>query len=678
VTNLGTPRESSGWHTRNPRKICLEQAAERQGTAAALASSMTRARPLWTLPLLALSACGGTAQRPALLGADAGSGTSDSASPEASRPTDAGSPEAGADGGKVCSSIVCSSGGWCRSDPTPGIGHGPVWVDSSDDVWAADGSNSGLIFHWDGCTWTMMSLAPLLTEVRAIWGSGPDDVYAVTLYEPSSGEDELFTDILHWDGKAWSLSMALPLDVQANLIAGSGPNDVWVPTGNTSSPGGMMHFDGTTWTSSTTSGLYGATGIWVNGPSDVWLTALNGPGFTQHWDGATWTSFDTMKSGGALGGVGAVWGSATDDVWAFWANQPLHWDGTGWTAFPALGAKDDFTTIWGSGPNDVWAGGKETPSVHWDGKSWTSSGPTYVLAFGGSSSDNVWATGTANVAERFDGTVWSSVNQGAPLAEGAEGVWGSGPDDVWVGANDGLRHWNGSAWSVVSTGFDGAVGAIWGSGPKDVWAVGGMDTAQENLLHWNGTSWSKSVAVERFPAIWGSGPSDVWVVSQDTPALHWDGKAWTPSPSKTTTSGLSVWGSGPDDVWIAGGQTQTTTQGEIVHYDGKDWSVSYTLTSGNLQNIWGSGPSDVWATDVGPPAQLVHWNGKAWTEKSDGGRALGGMWGTGPDDVWFTGYPFAHWDGKTFTDVPTSGFYDALWGTTAGVWAVGDGVAFHP
>ena len=56
---------------------------------------------------------------------------------------------------------------------------------------------------------------------------------------------------------------------------------------------------------------------------------------------------------------------------------------------------------------------------------------------------------------------------------------GSGSADIWtVGSREAL-HWNGSTWSLVTTGAEVLFG-VWGSGPKDVWAVGSGGT----ILHY--------------------------------------------------------------------------------------------------------------------------------------------------------------------------------------------------
>jgi hypothetical protein len=54
-------------------------------------------------------------------------------------------------------------------------------------------------------------------------------------------------------------------------------------------------------------------------------------------------------------------------------------------------------------------------------------------------------------------------------------VWGSSPTDVYAGGGGVLLHYNGSAWTVQTTGISTATFSllgIWGSSAIDVLAVG--------------------------------------------------------------------------------------------------------------------------------------------------------------------------------------------------------------
>ncbi len=76
---------------------------------------------------------------------------------------------------------------------------------AADDVWAVGGSGGDpLALHWDGMTWTDTDAptpSPGVASFSAVAGSGPDDVWAVGVWDPITDQ----TFIEHWDGMAWSI-----------------------------------------------------------------------------------------------------------------------------------------------------------------------------------------------------------------------------------------------------------------------------------------------------------------------------------------------------------------------------------------------------------------------------------------------------------------------------------------
>jgi hypothetical protein len=212
----------------------------------------------------------------------------------------------------------------------------------------------------------------------------------------------------------------------------------------------------------------------------------------------------------------------------------------------------DYLRIWGTGPADVWAvrrnGDVNTygPNsvFHWDGAVWTL---------------------------RPFPTV-SAPNAQAPAPFRAEGLWGTGPNDVWAtGRIDatfvvnagfsyngllGFAHWDGAAWTVT---FDpneprsrgGSSGAIWGSSAKDIWAGSRTDIYTKTAVwHYDGATWKIAEATASASAastIWGTGPTDVWFGGAGV--SHFDGQTFTDVNLHTSVvfSAIAV---SPRDVWI--------------------------------------------------------------------------------------------------------------------------------
>lgn len=305
---------------------------------------------------------------------------------------------------------------------------------------------------------------------------------------------------------AWSVEGTAEL---LHGLWGSSQTDLW----GVGEFGTILHRVGSVW-QSVTNPLSGTrvtvNGIWGSSPNDVWAV---GNSAILHWDGSAWTSANMPLGFDLLAGNG-VWGSSPNDVWAVGnvmdikslvvVSGAIHWDGTTWSAGPTAGM--DVNAIWGSGPSDVWA-------------------------VGGS-----WKWGGAGEIQHWNGTAWSSVAN--PVAGNVRalgmlnGIWGSGPSDVWAvgwwqngppGADGAIiLHWDGAVWSSVAHPQSGGLGPIWGSGPNDVWAVAGSGT-----LRWDGTAWASMPGVTVrgvygdqpvvMKAIWGSGPADIWATGDYMP-----------------------------------------------------------------------------------------------------------------------------------------------------------------
>ena len=114
----------------------------------------------------------------------------------------------------------------------PGLLTG-VEVISPTDVWAVgmfstDQGSRPLVYHYDGLTWTQMSITgpdgqPVSGALNAVAAVGPNDVWAVGL----GGAEPL---IVHFDGSTWSVADApIPAGQVSFLygVAATPAGDVW-------------------------------------------------------------------------------------------------------------------------------------------------------------------------------------------------------------------------------------------------------------------------------------------------------------------------------------------------------------------------------------------------------------------------------------------------------------------
>lgn len=493
-----------------------------------------------------------------------------------------------------------------------------VWGSGPGDVWAV--GEHGSMLHWNGTAWA--AVQPLAGEdfsndsFEAVSGSGANDVWVVTLNRGA----------LHFNGTqwAWAGRDQLPYAVSINATV---TGEVWALTMY-----GVWRWDGASyWSPITWPSNFAPTrsGLLVRSATDVWV--IGAQPALLHWDGSSMSVVAPAATPGVR--IKAIGGGRTGPVWAAGARGlALSWDGTSWSGDGTRPASQ-LNGVWGTTVGDagvVWAVGSEG-SVglvqQWDGASWSRSTLTRapLRALWGSSASDVWAVGDDATVLHFDGTHWSGeLTPFSRTATSFTNVWGSGPSDVWfVGLNRTylpydnvmefrekgiILHWDGARYVSYETGVDMHLNGVWGSGPNDVWAVGG-NYGHGVITHWDGNWWTTVPSPDvHLDAVRGTSSTNVWAVGIYGTTLHWNGTAWSefPNPLSNTLSYFDdVWTSGPNDVWVAGGgNIPWVSQGTLMHWDGTSWSLAVQGTTPYLTSIWASSPTDVWA--MGQWGTILH------------------------------------------------------------------------
>jgi hypothetical protein len=162
-------------------------------------------------------------------------------------------------------------------------------------------------------------------------------------------------------------------------------------------------------------------------------------------------------------------------------------------------------------------------------------------------------------------------------------------------------HWNGTAWSVVSSPNPSpspVPEAVSADSATDAWVVGWYNTAAASkalILHWNGTAWTRTSGPSPGSLLRGvsaASPADAWAVGQvfatatgkfATVTLHWNGTAWasvpSPSPSSVSNDLFAVGADAPADAWAVGyycaSQCAENSEHDhtlILHWNGTAWS----------------------------------------------------------------------------------------------------------
>ncbi len=300
--------------------------------------------------------------------------------------------------------------------------------------------------------------------------------------------------------------------VALNAVWGSGPNDVWA----VGTRGTVLHGDGKDFVvvpSGTSDVLFS---VWGTAKDDVWILGATAP---MHSDGFHAGSTGFVQVRGASWNApyatsGRIWSGYSDSNGRVWiAGEPSRRFGVSSSLWylddgaTTNDAGDARKALWASA--DLCSASKPcTPKLR---RIW-------------GTGSRIWAVGGAgqilHTADVRNGEAVLFSEQDSATRNDLEDVWGSSPDDVWaVGAGGTIRHGTGTAsvWSAVPSPTTANLHAVWGSGPSDVWAVGN-DGA---VLHFDGQAWTLATiglppgdSPTHLFGIWGSGPDDVWIVGE--------------------------------------------------------------------------------------------------------------------------------------------------------------------
>lgn len=345
-------------------------------------------------------------------------------------------------------------------------------------------------------------LAASAISTTSVWAVGYKD------QETDLNEAKTLTE--HWNGTAWA------------VVPSPNPNP-----GRCSQPGNVL------------------TGVSALSGADVWAVGFSNQdqeGCSQYkplilnWNGASWRAIPNppLSNNGSnvLNGVAAL---ASGNVYAvgyqntpgvFQATLIENWNGQKWQAVPTpnvSSATNSLTAITAISPDDIWAvgysgndmlEGLQTLALHFNGSEWsvvptpnpvppTFGNRDFFLAVTAASSDSVTAVGYSfnsstyveqTLIEHWDGSTWSVVpspnpNDPAGAINTLNGLVALSPSDVYAAgfyttpyqAHPLIEHFNGAAWSIISSPTKGAgqnLNAITSPpGTSFLWAVGAYSSS---------------------------------------------------------------------------------------------------------------------------------------------------------------------------------------------------------
>jgi predicted DCC family thiol-disulfide oxidoreductase YuxK len=491
------------------------------------------------------------------------------------QPNVCGTPDYGVD-------TACTRDGVCFLNPRP-VSHDfkDVWGRSVEDFWAV--GNAGFIVHGGPGG---LSVLPSEAELSGVWGSAPEDVWAVG------------SEVLRFDGRRWSPVMRperFLLDVY-----GTGAGNVWA----VGEAGVAYAWNGTRWERQnlgTSADLYG---VWAYGDV-VWAV---GTGSTiRVRDERGWRSLTPPEPGLTFTGV---WGNGPEDVWVTSERKGdalFHWNGRAWS--PVRLPFSALYGISGRSSSDILVVGEEG-AAHYNGSIWsvTVNGSPSRLLGAWHAPDGKLVVGAAGRVQRTarDGT-WRVLDQGAradfiSLSVPEEDRWWLGDgSNLWVGPN--------FAGPVAGPG-----NAFAGQAPGRLWAAG--DYGRVDLRSWDahggGTNFFYLPQTFHFRGVYPLKDMQAWLVGVDVNSggglvILLDGHtSWTPYPLSTPGAMNAIHGTSPEDVWAVGDAV-------IAHWNGMAWTEMHEPRMPAFRAVQAVSRDQAWAISA---QELWHWNGTHWAPVS--------------------------------------------------------------
>lgn len=405
----------------------------------------------------------------------------------------------------------------------------------------------------------------------------------------------------------------------------------------------------------------------------------------------------------------SVYAISANDIWAVGeAGTILHFDGTDWSgttglfeapgSYISVGIGDvipgynmiTFQSVWANGPNDLWiagstgSGGTDSKSTeaallirgdgtHWERVVVPNATAKYFSGVWGLGPDDVWVVGYASkVAHHWDGVSWTTSSLPSN-ASYATGVWGVSATEVYLATQNGLFLFDGSAWSATS--LTARLDGVTGSASIGPWAWG---STPWRLV---GTTWVDMGSGSGLGPLWGASPSAIW-----KGLSYFDGATWTKLPGATNIQAVS----GPKGTGAVG----VGYRGVIADLSSTAATITYPddpALAGTLLDIQASAADDVWVAErgtgpsgIGSVARAAHWNGTTWTGYDQSAAAEFSSIGVAAGGVVFAGSNVGPWalSGDTFIASPGAlnisfkelwvAASDAAWaltGTNAAIYA---------
>ncbi len=289
------------------------------------------------------------------------------------------------------------------------------------------------------------------------------------------------------------------------------------------------------------------------------------------------------------------------------------------------GATAGFAGLEFTGPNNGWACAKNRV-FRYDGRGWQLH---------------------TNLGEEFPSCNVSLFSLSTPTANA---VWVAG--DISAPGDPHLFHYDGSTWTVVSTGVSGIVyvNDAFFLAPDKGWIATShywQNPDNGQILYYDGNSWTLQLDGPDIRELYFVSEKEGWGCGQYEGAeslYRWDGSSWLEVnvPGEPVAQYLALDFTGPNDGWLLASRSGDAGAGALFHYNGSSWrEVDCPLLGGGDCDF--VSPAYGWLTDSGSGYA------KSWLY----------------DDGLFTSYPWP-WDNLGWIEFCACG-EDDVWAGTGGI-----------
>jgi photosystem II stability/assembly factor-like uncharacterized protein len=169
---------------------------------------------------------------------------------------------------------------------------------------------------------------------------------------------------------------------------------------------------------------------------------------------------------------------------------------------------------------------------------------------------------------------------------------------------------------------------VFGFSETDVWAVGDLGA----MVHYDGKAWQpvQSGSTSDLTGIGGSAPADLFAVGSGGAFLRYTSTGWTGGGAAVPSPPLDLYVAGPAEMTAVG------AGGVALRWNGTAWAQVNSTTTNDLLSVFARSAAEQWIAGNG--GTILRGNGKSWTaEMSRTFNDLRGIWALSANDVWVVG-----------------------------------------